>query len=73
MTRASERDEARGLQSLLALVSKGATLKAILAWSPKQFAAAEEWAAAEHLHASDNPVPRRPCPRHVRVLPEIRS
>lgn len=53
------------LQDLLLLAGVRVPLSAIAGWTGEQFRAAEEWAAAEHLHASDNPVVRMPKPEHV--------
>lgn len=42
---------------------------AVRAWSDDQRAQAFEWAAREHLHASDNDdVERLPMPAHVKAL-----
>lgn len=37
----------------------------IATWTPREREAAAAWAAAEHLHASDNPVRRLPQPGFV--------
>lgn len=41
-------------------------------WTQEQRDAAYEWAGAEHLAASDNPIRRKPIPPHVAALPIAR-
>lgn len=51
------------LRDMLALVGcKGATTEQIEKWAPLEQAVVYDWAAREYLHASDNPVRRRPRP-----------
>lgn len=57
---------------VLGLASKHATRADVEAWPHEQWESAFEWAAREHMHASDNPdVQRLPEPEHVRALPNI--
>ena len=49
-------------QNLLLLVSVHVTLRTIRKWTPAQVEAAEKWAAACHLRASDNVVRIPPKP-----------
>lgn len=50
-----QRSMAQATQDLLSLVmTEPPSLDAIAAWSPEQSKQAQEWAAAVHLHASDN-------------------
>lgn len=55
----------------LGLAGKHATHADVEAWPYEQWESAFEWAAREHLNASDNPVQRLPEPEHVRALPNI--
>ena len=58
------------MKDLLSLVMKEEhlpTVKQINTWSAKMIRDAEEWAAAEHFAASDNPVKRIPEPSFLRA------
>jgi len=68
----TERVSLETLRDLLALVSRRASLNALRSWTPNQRAAAEKWAAATHLRASDNVVRVPPMPACVKCLKEIR-
>lgn len=51
------------IRDMLALVGhKGVTIERIEQWAPLEQAVVYDWAAREYLHASDNPVRRRPRP-----------
>lgn len=50
------------LCDLLLLVGVHVSLPGVRNWTAGQFLQAEDWAAAEHLHASDNDVERLPRP-----------
>ncbi len=59
------------LIDLLALASRRATVVDLVRWSARQRDAAEKWAIAVHLRASDNIVRVPKIPRHVARLPLI--
>jgi len=53
------------LRDMLALIGEAATMPSterIKRWSPLERAVVYDWAAREHLRASDCPVRRRPRP-----------
>lgn len=50
------------LRDMLALVGEDVAVERIEKWAPLERAVVYDWAAREHLHASDNPVRRRPRP-----------
>jgi hypothetical protein len=57
------------MESPIGQTDVAALARAVDLWTDDQRAAAFEWAAIEHLHASDNDdVKRVPCPPHVQVL-----
>lgn len=49
-------------RDMLLLVSIGIPAAIVEQWTPNELALAYDWAAREHLSASDNPVQRRPRP-----------
>lgn len=56
------------LRDLLQLVSAEIPLETIESWTIDQRGHAEDWAATEHVYASDNDeVERLPMPEHVRA------
>jgi hypothetical protein len=64
------RDNARTLCLLLLCGGHDVTEEAISGWTNEQCQQAEDWAAREHLHASDNDdVERLPMPLHVKAHP----
>ena len=60
-------------RDLLLLVGIKVTFAAIREWKPSQIEAAEEWAAAMHLRASDNIVRVPPRPRFLTKYLKERS
>lgn len=58
-------------RDMLLLASRFARIETIRSWPPVQQAQAFEWAAREHIHASDNPSKRLPMPAWVAVLPQV--
>jgi hypothetical protein len=65
-----ERADFPVLRDMLSLVGRKLSRSAFRQWTSKQRAAAEKWAAATHLRASDNPVHVPPMPACVKRLPE---
>ena len=59
------------LSDLLALASVAVPPEVVAIWTMDERQMAGEWAAAEHLHASDNPVPRLPKPGFLARTEEI--
>lgn len=54
------------LRNVLLLAGHDVTETAIVPWTQLERLLAYDYAMREHLHASDNPIRRRPCPSFVR-------
>ena len=58
---------------LLSLVDAEVPLETINGWPDEQCQAADDWAAATHLRASDNEITVPPMPEYVRVARMVQS
>lgn len=65
-----QRDDERTHTMLLLCGGHDVPSEAVTGWTDEECRQAEEWAAREHLHASDNDdVERVPMPSHVKAHP----
>lgn len=55
----------QALQDLISLVEDPPVIEVIQSWTIEQRMEVEHWAVREHLHASDNAIPRRPRPQFL--------
>lgn len=65
--------ELRTLGDLLSLVDRHAPMSVLKTWTPSQVAAAQKWAAASYLRASDNIVRVPTIPSHVEQLESMEA
>jgi hypothetical protein len=59
------------LRNFIGLVMVTVDAKAVESWTDLEMVLAYDWAAREHLHASDNPVQRRPKPSFVTAAEKL--